>query len=116
MMDTWVALVQAPKASIVEQHLVLDVLSASSAWPSLKVQEQMDRMGYKQKRKTKYPTLVDSMDIRTELLAVEFITYPAPSTGISTSAGLGRSRVSEPRPPEAPYICSSGLRLILSCK
>ena len=56
------------------------------------------------------------MDILTELLAVEFITYPAPSTGISTSAGLGRSRVSEPRPPEAPYICSSGLRLILSCK
>jgi hypothetical protein len=115
MMDAWVALVPAPKASSVEQHLVLEILSESPAWPSLEVQEQMDHMGYKQKT-NKVPTSVDSMDILTELLAVAFITYPAPGTGISTSEGLERSRVSEPRPPEAPYICSSGLRLILSCK
>jgi hypothetical protein len=47
---------------------------------------------------------------------VAFITYPAPGTGISTSGA------SEPRPAEAPNICSSGLclaateKVILSTK
>jgi len=48
MMDTWVALVPSLNASIVGQHLVLGVLSASSAWPPLQVQEQMDRVGQHQ--------------------------------------------------------------------
>lgn len=65
-------------------------------------------------KQPKYPTLVDSLDALTEILAA-FLTYPAPGTGISSSEDLGRSEASEPRPP-APCICSSGLRLIISCK